>query len=132
MTQHQAGSEDGERFREFLWSFLDHANRRRLLKFDGQTDPWSSMSMLDKLNLAAAAQEIAFLCSELEDPGEGFEAVLARLQNAETLPPKIAYFEGYAGASIAVTCLAAFNLYGEADEIGSWRRAATLLLNRLA
>lgn len=132
MTQPQAGSEDGERFREFLWNLLDNANRKRLLRFDKQADPWSSMSLSDKINLAVAAHQISLLCSELQNPGEGFEAVLARLQKAETLPPKITYFEGYSGASIAVACLSASNLYGEADEMGSWRRAATLLLQRLA
>jgi hypothetical protein len=130
MTQAEAGSDDGEPFQEFLWSLLDNANRQRLVEFD--ENPWSIMSLSDKVNLAAAAHQITFLCSELEDPREGFEALVARLQQEEKLPPRIAFFEGYPGASIAVACLSSFDLYGDAGDIESFRRVVTLLLKRLA
>jgi hypothetical protein len=126
----RAGPDGSEEFQEFLWSLLDDSNRRRLAEFDD-----CSAAVLDlaaMVHLSAAAYAINELCAELQEPRRGFDALLDELEEKGTLPPKIPFFEGYAGAGIAVASLSSYTGFADASALETRKTASRLLIQRLA
>jgi hypothetical protein len=117
-------------FQEFLWSLLDDSNRRRLVEFDDR--PASALDLPAKIHLSAAAYAINELCAELEDPRRGFDSLLDELEEKGTLPPRIPFFEGFAGAGIAVASLSSYTGFADASSMETRKTASRLLLQRLA
>ncbi len=130
MSRAEADADESDELQAFLWSLLDEPNRRRLLEFDGQSA--TALDLPAKVSLSAAAYAINDLCAELEDPRSGFEPLLDKLRGRGTLPPAIPFFEGYAGAGIAVASLSSCTGFPNAFPVETRKTASRLLLQRLA